>query len=61
MTFKIIEKINGIPAADANFLTRKQWDEVLLQIGEYLKELHSITAEEYGYLGEHNPMTPQKE
>ncbi|NVM04554.1 MAG: aminoglycoside phosphotransferase family protein [Candidatus Helarchaeota archaeon] len=57
----IMEKIDGITATDAHFLTKNQWDNVLYQIGEYLRELHSITAEEYGYLGEHHPMEPQKD
>jgi len=56
----IMEKIDGITATDATFLTKNQWDNVLYQIGKYLSELHSIKAEEYGYLDEHHPMIPQK-
>ncbi len=58
--YLIMEKIDGITATDANFLTKKQWDYILYQIGKHLNELHCLKAEEYGYLGEHHPMTPQK-
>jgi fructosamine-3-kinase len=30
-------------------------------VGQWLKEVHSVTAGEYGYLGEHRPMRPQKD
>ena len=59
--YLIMERINGITATDAHFLTKNQWDNVLYQVGEYLRELHSVTTEKYGYLGEHHPMEPQKD
>ncbi len=57
--YLIMEKLDGMSAADANFLTKKQWDYVLFQVGEFLNELHSLKTEKYGYLGEHHPMKPQ--
>ncbi len=39
--------------------TAPQFDGVLEQTGRYLREIHDITAERYGYLGEHHCMEPQ--
>ena len=38
-----------------------QFDKVLEQTGRYLREIHDITAERYGYLGEHRCMEPQSD
>ena len=32
---------------------------VLRQVGQHLAETHALTAQAYGYLGEHHPMEPQ--
>ena len=34
-------------------------DRVLEEVGRCLAEVHALTAEAYGYLGEHRPMEPQ--
>ena len=54
--FLILEQLPGTAMSEA-------WDvdepRVLRQIGEYLREVHGITAGQYGYLGEHKPMEPE--
>ena len=39
--------------------TARQFEQVLEQTGRYLREIHEITANQYGYLGEHRCMEPQ--
>ncbi|MBD3253462.1 MAG: phosphotransferase [Candidatus Lokiarchaeota archaeon] len=58
--YLIMEKMEGIALSQAYFLTQIQRKNIFHQIGQYLQELHNIHASEYGYLGEHRPMEPQK-
>ena len=55
----IMQGLPGTPASDAQFLTSLMWDKVLQQIGDFLRQVHAITAQQYGYLGAHQPMKPQ--
>ncbi len=36
-----------------------RYDGIMFEIGEHLTQLHSITADSYGYIGAHRPMEPQ--
>ncbi len=58
--FLLMERLPGTPASEAP-LTRPLWNRSLTQIGEYLAQVHAITAEQFGYLGEHKPMNPQSD
>jgi aminoglycoside phosphotransferase (APT) family kinase protein len=55
----------GTPLSDAPRLTTAQFRRALYQVGEYLSQLHALTAadclgsEAYGYLGAHHPMQAQ--
>jgi fructosamine-3-kinase len=55
----------GTPLSDAPGLARTQLHRALRQVGQYLRQLHTLTAAEhlgeqaYGYLGAHRPMDPQ--
>ena len=55
----------GTPLSDAPGLTPTKFQRALRQVGEYLHQLHALTApdclgtEAYGYLGAHHPMEPQ--
>ncbi|MBN1788283.1 MAG: aminoglycoside phosphotransferase family protein [Sedimentisphaerales bacterium] len=53
--YLIMEKLAGAPLS---YTTRFGLSKVLRQVGQYLKQLHSITAQSYGYLGEHKVMIP---
>jgi aminoglycoside phosphotransferase (APT) family kinase protein len=57
--YLLIERLPGRALSDCQ-LTLKQFDKVLEQTGRYLREIHEITSEYYGYLGEHNCMQPQR-
>lgn len=53
--YLIMERLPGKPLTSA----RVSYDKVLGQVGQFLRELHEITADQYGYLGAHCPMAPQ--
>lgn len=56
----LMERLPGVPltqlAVSADVL-----DRILFQVGRYLREIHGITAELYGYLGPHRCMEPQSD
>ncbi len=55
----------GTPLSDTNHLSPAQFQRALRQVGQHLRQLHTLTATEclgieaYGYLGAHQPMPPQ--
>lgn len=54
--FVIMERLPGEPMSSSP--VRNQ-NKLLRQVGAALAETHQLTAAQYGYLGEHAPMTPQ--
>ncbi len=54
--YLLMKRLPGRPLCDAPGVDP---DSVLRQVGECLAEAHRITADRYGYLGEHKPMPPQ--
>ena len=58
--YLIMERLPGVPLTHFQ-CTRQQRDRVLEQIGHYLRQIHGIKADTYGYLGEHNCMGPQED
>ena len=52
----LMERLPGRPLSD---VPQADFNAVLRQVGAYLAEAHSLTAETYGYLGAHRPMQPQ--
>jgi aminoglycoside phosphotransferase (APT) family kinase protein len=63
--YLLMSALPGRPLSDVRSLTRTQLARALRQVGEHLRQLHSLTAMEclgvnaYGYLGAHRPMEPQ--
>jgi fructosamine-3-kinase len=63
--YLLMTALPGTPLSDAPGLTLGQFQRSLRQVGEYLRQLHALTAgeclgvEAYGYLGAHRPMEPQ--
>jgi aminoglycoside phosphotransferase (APT) family kinase protein len=63
--YLLMRALPGTPISDVPYLARSRFHRALKQVGEYLRQLHALTAveclgdEAYGYLGEHRPMTPQ--
>lgn len=41
--------------------TSEQLISILEEVGKHLRAIHDITADKYGYLGEHNCMEPQND
>jgi aminoglycoside phosphotransferase (APT) family kinase protein len=54
--FIIMERLPGQPLSESLFVDQNR---VFQQVGEALAQTHRLTAEQYGYLGEHAPMLPQ--
>ncbi len=63
--YLLMTALPGTPLSDASGLTLAQFERALRQVGEYMRQLHTLTATEclgieaYGYLGAHHPMQPQ--
>jgi fructosamine-3-kinase len=65
--YLLMTALPGTPLSDFPGLTRAQFHRALRQVGEYLRQLHALTATEclalendaHGYLGAHRPMEPQ--
>jgi aminoglycoside phosphotransferase (APT) family kinase protein len=63
--YLVMSALPGTPLSDVAGLTQTRLDRALQQVGDYLRQLHALTATErlgveaYGYLGEHRPMEPQ--
>jgi fructosamine-3-kinase len=63
--YMLLRALPGAPLSDVGHLTPAKMDNVLGQVGVYLRQLHALSADDclglhaYGYLGEHRPMEPQ--
>ena len=53
--FIVMERLLGRPISDVSCNCAR----VLEQVGDFLRQTHSQTADTYGYIGEHRPMEPQ--
>jgi aminoglycoside phosphotransferase (APT) family kinase protein len=56
--YLFMERLPGDPLTDVR-LGAQQVDGALKQVGTYLAQMHALVADRYGYLGAHQPMTPQ--
>lgn len=56
--FLLMERLPGIPLSQCR-CTQTQLESILEQTGHYLRQIHEITSDRYGYLGEHQCMRPQ--
>lgn len=54
----IMERLPGRALSEVQ-LSSSDYAKVMQQIGQYMARVHSLTAEKYGYLGQHNCMQPQ--
>src|SRR5579883_1511617 len=57
--YLLMERLPGTPIASLGGLTRDTFDDILRQVGRSLRQVHAITGDRYGYVGEHRPMEPQ--
>jgi aminoglycoside phosphotransferase (APT) family kinase protein len=58
-SYMLMERLPGRALSDAPRMSARFYDRVLEQVGGYLRQMHDLTAEQYGYLGAHRPMAPQ--
>ncbi len=54
--FILMKRLPGDPLCDTPEVNT---ENVMRRVGECLAEVHALTAEQYGYIGEHRPMEPQ--
>lgn len=54
--YLLMDRLPGRPMCDTLWLDE---NAVLHAVGKCLAQAHRLTARQYGYLGEHAPMTPQ--
>jgi aminoglycoside phosphotransferase (APT) family kinase protein len=63
--YVLLEALPGTALSEVTSFGPPQLDRVLFQVGEHLRQLHALTADDclglhaYGYLGAHRPMPPQ--
>jgi aminoglycoside phosphotransferase (APT) family kinase protein len=65
--YVLMTRLPGTPLSDIPGLAPSHFNRALRQTGEYLRQLHALTAAEclaldaeaHGYLGSHRPMDPQ--
>ncbi|MFO7900986.1 MAG: phosphotransferase [Planctomycetota bacterium] len=54
--YLLMRRLPGVPLSQAPV---PDTGPVMRRVGECLAQVHALTADEYGYLGEHHPMEPQ--
>jgi aminoglycoside phosphotransferase (APT) family kinase protein len=59
--YLILERLPGRPLSEPPSLAGGTREAVLRQVGRCLRQVHAITSDRYGYTGEHQPMTPQRD
>jgi aminoglycoside phosphotransferase (APT) family kinase protein len=57
--YLLMERLPGTPISDHPGLTRHEMEDLLREVGRCLRQVHALTCDRYGYVGEHRPMEPQ--
>jgi aminoglycoside phosphotransferase (APT) family kinase protein len=57
--YMLMECLPGRALSDVPHVTSSFYGRALTQVGDCLRQMHALTANHYGYLGEHRPMAPQ--
>ncbi len=58
--FLIMERLPGDPLPPPAEDDAGAFAEILRRLGRMVRELHDITGPQFGYLGEHRPMEPER-
>ena len=58
--FLILERLPGRPLPPPGEGDDGTSDGILRQLGRLIRELHAITGPQFGYLGAHHPMEPER-
>ena len=57
--YLLMEQMPGTPLSGQTRLTPATLDDILREVGHCLRQVHALTSDHYGYVGEHRPMEPQ--
>jgi aminoglycoside phosphotransferase (APT) family kinase protein len=57
--YLLMERLPGTPISHLGGLTQGAFNDLLLQVGRCLRQVHEITGDRHGYVGDHRPMEPQ--
>jgi aminoglycoside phosphotransferase (APT) family kinase protein len=57
--YLLMERIPGTPLSGQAGLTPASLNDILREAGRCLRQVHALTGERCGYVGEHLPMEPQ--
>jgi aminoglycoside phosphotransferase (APT) family kinase protein len=58
--FLLMDRLPGSPISSRTMGTAA-FKKLLFQVGRAMAQVHAITRDEYGYVGPHRPMEPQKD
>jgi aminoglycoside phosphotransferase (APT) family kinase protein len=59
--YLLMERLPGTPISHVGGLTQGAFDDLLRQVGRCLRQVHEITGDHHGYVGDHRPMEPQSD
>jgi aminoglycoside phosphotransferase (APT) family kinase protein len=57
--YLLMERLPGVPLSHLRGLTQGAFEDILREVGRWLRQAHGLTGDRYGYVGEHRPMEPQ--
>jgi aminoglycoside phosphotransferase (APT) family kinase protein len=57
--YLLMERMPGTPISGLGGLNRRACDDILRAVGRCLRQVHGLTGDRHGYVGEHRPMEPQ--
>lgn len=57
--YLLMERLPGTPISHLGGLTQVAFDDILRQVGRCLRQVHEITGDRHGYVGDHRPMEPE--
>jgi aminoglycoside phosphotransferase (APT) family kinase protein len=57
--YLVMERMPGMPISGLASLGQRSLEEILREVGRCLRQVHGLTGDRYGYVGEHRPMEPQ--
>jgi aminoglycoside phosphotransferase (APT) family kinase protein len=57
--YLLMERLPGTPLSGHPGVGRAALGDILREVGRCLRQVHEITGDRYGYVGDHRPMEPQ--
>jgi aminoglycoside phosphotransferase (APT) family kinase protein len=59
--YLLMERMPGMPISGLGNLDPRAFDDILREVGRCLRQVHDMTGDRYGYVGEHRPMEPRRD